>query len=51
MSKRVSILIDDELHKTLKHLAIDNNLSLKDIIEQLIHEGLKVYKDTKDIKE
>lgn len=45
MSKRVSILIDDELHKKLKHLAIDNNLSLKDLIEQLIQEGLKVYKE------
>ena len=38
MREQLNILIEEELIKEIKHLAIDRNVSVSDIIEKLIEK-------------
>ena len=39
--KQLIVKIDDELHKQLKYLAIDNDKSIKDYVTELIRKDLE----------
>ena len=43
--KRVCIKMDDELHKELKHYAVDQNETVTDIILGLVKKELKAKKE------
>lgn len=43
--KRIGIIVDDELHKELKHYAVDQEKSLTDFIVGLIKKELERKKE------
>jgi predicted HicB family RNase H-like nuclease len=50
--KKLTISIDDNIHKQLKHKAIDENTTLNKLIHQYIKDGLgkdmKILNEVKD---
>jgi len=50
--KKLTVSIDDDMHKQLKHKAIDENTTLNKLIHQYIKDGLgkdmKILNEVKD---
>ena len=40
--KKVTIKISEELHATLKKLAVDKNVKISDLYEEILNEGLRI---------
>lgn len=40
--KKVTIKISEELHATLKKLAVDKNKNISDLYEEILNEGLRI---------
>lgn len=43
--KRVGIIMDDELHKQLKHMAVNEGRTVTDIIVELVKEEVETKKE------
>ena len=43
--KRVGIIMDDELHKRLKHLAVNEGKTVTDIIVELVRKEIETKKE------
>ena len=46
--KRVGIIMDDELHKQLKYLAVNEGRTVTDIIVALVKTEIETKKDLRD---
>ena len=42
--KRISINIEEELYKQVKHIAVDQNINVSDLIRNLLVEFAEKYK-------
>ncbi|RHN99879.1 hypothetical protein DW260_13705 [Clostridium sp. AM22-16AC] len=43
--KRVGLIMDDELHKQLKHLAVNEGRTVTDIIVELVRKEIETKKE------
>ena len=49
--KKVTIIINEGIHATLKKLAVDKNKKISDLYEDVLKEGLRIYNNQSTLEE
>ena len=42
--KKVTVIINEDIHARLKKLAVDKNKKISELYEEVLNEGLRIYK-------
>lgn len=49
--KKVTIIINEDIHATLKKLAVDKNKKISDLYEDVLEEGLRILNNQSTLEE
>lgn len=49
--KKVTIIIDENIHATLKKLAVDKNKKISEVYEEVLTEGLRIIRNQSNLED
>ena len=51
VKKKVTIIINEDIHSTLKKLAVDKNKKISELYEDILKEGLNIIKNQSTLED
>lgn len=51
VKKKVTIIINEDIHSTLKKLAVDKNKKISELYEYVLEEGLNIIKNQSNLED
>ena len=49
--KKVTVIINEDIHSTVKKLAVDKNKKISDVYEEILVEGLRIISNQSNLED
>ena len=49
--KKVTVIINEDIHATLKKLAVDKNKKISELYEEVLNEGLRIISNQSNLED
>ena len=51
VKKKVTIIINEDIHSTVKKMAVDKNKKISDVYEEILAEGLRIISNQSNLED